>query len=325
MANERRFIVTVLLLETIDDTALKILCAESRVIMFPSLDNPSFDVPWNHITAIITRGLGQLDSKMMAKCPNLKVIARCGAGLDNLDTAYAEARKIPVIFAPGFSATAVAEHAVMLMLMTVRQGFAMANAIKLNDWFARQSFTGQDLAGKTVCIVGNGAIGRQTAKLCKGFGMSVRICRREGGGIRELKNQMRRHLPHSHVVSMHVPFVPETEQILDRDMIDLCPQGVTVTNTARSGVVCETAVLEALNSGDIGWYGADVPRQQPSRPDDPLLHHARSVVTPHVAAMTETTYQAMCTFTVENVLTILRGETPDPRALFKDAASCVRN
>ena len=128
--------MTVLLLETIDDTALKILCAESRVIMFSSLDNPSFDVPWNDITAIITRGLGQLDSEMMAKCPNLRVIARWGAGLDNLDTAYAEARKIPVIFAPGFSATAVAEHAVMLMLMTVRQGFTMANAIKLNDWFS---------------------------------------------------------------------------------------------------------------------------------------------------------------------------------------------
>ncbi len=312
--------MTILMLETIDHDAMAALKKSGQVVVSPSPDAHQYDLPFEDVTAIITRGLGQLDSALMAKCPNLKVIARCGAGLNNLDLEAAAEKNLNVVFAPGINAPAVAEHTLMLMLMVVRQGFASGLEVRNDNWACRDQFSGDDLAGKRICIVGGGKIGGKVAQLCRGFSMDVVICGRNGDGIDGLRAALKKNLPVSNVISLHIPLTADTRHLFGHAFLSLLSPGTVLINTARGELVDPIAVVQALDSGKLSGYGADVIDGEPPQLDDIVVRHKKSVITPHVAAMTKRTYREMSLFTAKNVLSILSGQSPDPASLYRGAA-----
>lgn len=312
--------MTILMLETIGDEAMAVLKSAAPVFVSPTPDAHSHDLPLDDVTAIVTRGLGQLDRALINKCPNLKVIARCGAGLNNLDLEAAAEKNIQVIFAPGISAPAVAEHSLMLMLMAIRQGFVMANQVKQNNWESRNSYGGDDLRDKSICIVGGGNTGRQLAKLCWAFDATVVIAGRSGKGHEGLKANLVKLLPDSDVVSLHIPLTDETRNLFDADMLSMMKPGAILINTARGDLVHTAALIDALDSGQVSAYASDVVAGGKPVKDDLVVNHPRSIVTPHMAALTKRTYREMGLFMAHNVVSVLTGVAPNPVSLYQGAA-----
>jgi len=317
---EEQLSMTILLLETIDQLGMTMLEDAAQVYLSPSADAHAHDLPFGDITAIVTRGLGQIDKELIQKCPNLKVIARCGAGLNNLDVAAAKSNDIPVVFAPGINATAVAEHSLMLMLSAVRNGFLTGTEVKNGNWNCRNEFAGNDLASKNICIVGGGKIGRKTAALCRAFSENIRFCGRDGQGHSGLVANLERYLPESDVVSLHIPLNDVTRSLFDERMMSLMRPGAILINTARGELVDENALLKNLDDGHIAAYAADVVDGEPPEENHPVIAHRNSFITPHVAALTKQTYQEMCAFTAKNVVAILSNRTPEPLSIFGGAA-----
>ncbi|MGO1119031.1 NAD(P)-dependent oxidoreductase [Rhodovibrionaceae bacterium A322] len=313
--------MTVLLLETIAEEAEVLLKKTAKVLLSPSPKALDHDLPLDQVTAIVTRGLGRVDQTLMDRCPKLQVIARCGAGLNNLDLEHAANQNLPVVFAPGINAGAVAEQSLMLMLMALRAGYSSAKEVEQGNWAARNSFGGDDLAGKRVCIIGSGNIGQKTAALCRAFSAEVVVCGRGGNGLAGLMAALKAQLPISDVISLHIPLTPETKGLLNREVLSLCKPGSLLVNTARGELLDEDALLEALNQGTLGAYSADVMASEPPEADNALLAHPRTIVTPHVAALTTRTYRELCLFTAQNVAKVLLGEAPDPASLYQKAVS----
>lgn len=312
--------MTILMLETIDDDAMAVLQSAAPVLVSPSPDAHHHDLPFAEVTAIVTRGLGQLDRALIEKCPGLRVIARCGAGLNNLDLAAAAERDIQVIHAPGINATSVAEHTLMLMLLAVRYGFISGVEVKRGNWQFRDEFPGDDLYGKSICIIGGGNIGQRTADLCRAFGMNVFICGRHGKGIKGLKSALRQYLPHSDIVSLHIPLTSETRGLISGELLNSFKTGAVLVNTARGELVHTDDLIDALDSVRLSAYAADVIAGDVPGSDNRIVAHPRTIVTPHVAAMTRRTYRAMGLFTAKNVVSVLTDGTPDPASVYRGAA-----
>lgn len=316
---EEKLEMTILLLETIDQMGLALLENAGSVYLSPSPDAHAHALPFNEITAIVTRGLGQVDDQLIKKCPNLKAIARCGAGLNNIDVEAAKKAGIPVVYAPGINASAVAEHSLMLMLSAIRRGFATATEVKDGNWDCRNDFSGDDLANKKICIVGMGNIGRKTAGLCKAFSKNITMFGRDGKGQSGLVENLKEYLPKSDVVSLHIPLNEDTHHLIDAQMMSLMKPGVIFINTSRGEIVDEDALVEKLDDGHIAVYAADVVDGEPPANSHPVIAHANSFVTPHVASLTKSTYQEMCVFTAKNVVAVLTKQTPEPISIFRGA------
>lgn len=312
--------MSILLLETLDPAGTEILEQHDTVILSPSPRAHDRDLPFQEISAIVTRGLGQLDQALMEKCPNLKVIARCGAGLNNLDLATAKRLELQVIYAPGINAAAVAEHTLMLMLGAVRQGFQCIQQVKDGNWNFRNKFSGDNLAGKHVCIVGGGNIGQATANLCTAIGMKVSVCSRNGNGMAGLYGAMEEALPSADIVSLHLPLTSDTHHMFDETLLSNFSSGTVLINTARGELVDETALLNALNSGQVLAYASDVMDGEPPQASNSLIAHERCHVTPHIAALTASTYQEMSIFTARNVVAALQSNSADPASIYQGAA-----
>src|SRR5690606_26342864 len=154
----------VLLLEPITDEAHRLL-AEQVNVLTEKHDGP--------IHAIITRGKGRIDQTLMDACPDLQAVARCGVGLDNVDVETAKAKNIQVINTPGANAATMAEHTLSLMLMLARNMYRSAAEVKDGNWTWRSQYSGDELAGKTLGILGMGDIGERVARLGEAFGMKV--------------------------------------------------------------------------------------------------------------------------------------------------------
>ena len=125
------------------------------------------------IDAIITRGIGKIDKVLLEKYPNVKVVARCGVGLDNIDTSLCAEKSIPVVYAPGSNTNTTAEQTIALLLMLQRNTFKAAKAVKEGNWKFRNEYVGDELFGKNVGILGMGNIGLKVADLCSCFGMNI--------------------------------------------------------------------------------------------------------------------------------------------------------
>jgi len=309
--------MTILMLETIDNDAMTVLENAGTVLLSPTPNALKHDLAFADVSAIITRGIGQLDRRLINKCAGLKVIARCGAGLNNVDLEAAAEKNVPVIFAPGLNATAVAEHTMMLMLMSIRNGFSSSMEVKRNNWACRNGFKGDDLYGKKVCIVGAGNIGGTVAELCRNFSMEVVLCGRNGEGITGLRAALKSTLSSCDIVSIHIPLTDETNQIIDDELLSFFKPGAVLINTARGELVETQALIKVLDQGKLSCYGADVVSEEAPDSGDPLTANPNTIITPHVASLTKRTYREISLFTAENVASVLAGEIPDPASVYK--------
>ncbi|MFE0589146.1 NAD(P)-dependent oxidoreductase [Micromonospora echinospora] len=251
---------------------------------------------------------------MLESARRLRVVGRHGAGLDGIDLAAADRLGIPVVSTPGANAESVAEFVVLAALTLARQLPRAVASLAGGDFPAGRSLpasvvaaglTGTMLAGRTLGLVGLGAIGRAVATRARGLGMTVLgydvalTAPPEGvrlvGGLDEL-------LREADVVSLHVPQTPQTTGLIGVDALARMRPDALLVNTARAGVVDRAAVLAALDAGRLRGYAVDVFAPEPPDPDDPLLHHPRVLATPHMAAMTHDALDAMAVAVARGVI-----------------------
>ncbi len=308
--------MTILLLETIDPDAEEILGKVDEVVVASEPTAGDENLPFEKIQAIVTRGLGRLDQALMQRCLRLKVIARCGAGLDNVDTDTARQLGVPVIYAPGVNSGAVAEHTLMLILALQRQGFNSSNAVKSNHWDIRNSLVCDDVQGKTLGIVGYGRVGKKVAGLAEAFGMKLAIFdpyQLTSSTHESLEELLRL----SDIVTLHLPLTEESRHLMDaRQIAKMKPRAILI-NTSRGEIVDSSAVVAALDSGHLGGYGADVVDIEPPPDDYALTRHSRSMITPHVASLTQNTYRQLCVYTAENLVAVLTDGVPEPASIYR--------
>lgn len=309
--------MTILLLESIHDDAWQLLSGYAPVVQAPGPAQLPPQEMLAEAEAILTRGQGRITGELLAAAPRLRVVARCGVGVDNIDIPAAHARNIPVIYAPGSTTYAVAEHTLLLMLALARQLRALTNATAANRWSIRNGYRGIELTGKRLGIVGLGEIGLRVAHLAGALGMEVVTWSRRKQDPRFAAcATLDDLLAQADVISLHVALTPQTYRLIGAEQIARMRPGALLVNTARGDVVEQTAVLRALESGQLGGYAADVLALEPPLPDDPLAAHPRALITPHVAALTDRTYRVICLSAAQNVLAILQGRAPERAAIY---------
>lgn len=306
----------VLLLETIEDESFELLKNEKDIQLHLAWEGmPAADI-LEGIDAVITRGIGQVNRALYDACPKMKVAARCGVGLDNVDVAEASKRGIRVINAPGSNASTVAEHTISLMLTIMRNLFEALSAVKNGQWASRSTFKSDELNGKTLGIIGLGNIGLKVANIAAAFGMKVIYWSPSKKEVPYLLVDKETLFRSADIISLHLPLNAETKDIIDEEVFNKMKRGAILINTARGALVNRDALLSALDTGKLAGYGADVPFSPPPTADDALISHPKSFITAHVSSLTATTYKNMCLSTVKNVLAVLHGQTPDPYCIF---------
>ena len=267
--------------------------------------------------AVIVRLVERIDADIMAASPNLKVIAKHGAGTNDIDVAAAKARDIPVLAAVGANAHSVAEHALMLMLALIKD-VRNQDAFVRNGGWEKKSYKGQELRGRTLGLVGIGMIGRILAAMVAPIGM-VTIAFDPfapddafGPHAKRIET-LDALLQASEVVSLHCPLTPQTRNLIGARQLNLMKPDALLINTARGEVVDEPALVEALRAGKIAGAGLDSFAPEPPMATNPLWTLPNVIVSPHVGGVTEEARREVSLMTVSNVLALLAGRELDAR------------
>lgn len=311
--------MSILLLESLHPDAEALLSSVDVLVRAADPNRPEVD--FAKVRAILTRGRGRIEATLIKKCPALAVIARAGAGLDNLDTREAAKLKIPVIFAPGASASTVAEHTLALMLDLSRGITKSAVQVRAGCWEDRKDYQGEELRGLTLGIVGFGNIGRRVAQLAEAFSMKILIATNPES--KSTPDPKYTYLPLDEVlaaadiVTLHLPLTESTNGLLDAGRLQQMKRGALLINTSRGALIDMAALQVALESRHIGGFAADVLDVEPPDASNPLLKQENVILTPHVASLTSATYRKICIFTAENVVKVLNGEEPVTRSIYR--------
>jgi D-3-phosphoglycerate dehydrogenase len=249
------------------------------------------------------RAYSRFSDRVLAECPSLRLISIWGTGTDNVDLAACRARGVIVANTPGVNANAVAEHTLALMLAVTRQIPAMDRGVRAGEW-PRALLV--QLEGKTLGVIGLGAIGRRVATLGAAFGMRV-LATTSGPDGGRAESVGARHVPletllrESDIVSLHLRLSAETTGMLDRERLALMKGSSFLINTARGALVDRDALVDALRSGAIAGAGLDVFHDEPIGAGDPLLSLPNVVLTPHNAGTTQEVIDLGLERAVENV------------------------
>jgi Lactate dehydrogenase and related dehydrogenases len=239
----------------------------------------------------------------------LRLISVWGTGTDHIDLAACRAKGVTVTNTPGVNAHAVAEHTMALMLAVTRRIPEMDAGVRAGQW--PRGMLAQ-LEGKTLGIVGLGAVGRRVAALAAPFGMRL-VASTYGADAGRAATVGADHMPmetllrESDVVSLHLRLSDETKDFLSRERLAMMKSSAFLINTARGGLVDRDGLVEALRNGRLAGAGLDVFHEEPVRPDDPLLALSNVVLTPHNAGMTPEVIDVGLRRAVENVASYLRG------------------
>jgi phosphoglycerate dehydrogenase-like enzyme len=254
------------------------------------------------------RGYTRFSAKVIAACERLRLISIWGTGTDNIDFAAVRGRGIAVTNTPGVNAHAVAEHTIALMLAVARRIPSMDAGVRAGEW-PRGKLV--QLEGKTLGVIGLGAIGRRVAMLGSAFGMTVLAStlgeddgRAAAVGAKHVS--LETLLTDSDFVSLHLRLSERTSRHLDRDRLALMKPSAFLINTARGGLVDRDALLVALREPRIAGAGLDVFHLEPVAADDPLLRLPNVVLTPHNAGSTPEVIERGLHQAVENIRTFLR-------------------
>ena len=305
-------------METVADEAMSLLENAQDINILTGFDETSLEkhISGTRIDAIITRGKGQVRAALMNRLPDLKVISRCGVGLDNIDISEATKRAIKVVNAPNSNANTIAEHTISLLLLLQRNLYSALTMVKEGRWQERGTYVGDEVHGKTLGILGLGNIGKKVAKIADALGMKVIYWSAQKEDVPYSFESFETVLRKSDCISLHLPLTPETENLIDSEALKKMKPTALLINTARGAIIDQKAIFEALKNNKIGGFAADVLATEPPDEKDTLVSHPNTLITAHVGSLTATTYTKMCTMTVENTLAILRGKQPMENCIF---------
>ena len=227
----------IVLLESVHPDALALLERADEVRVMASPTELDDDVPLDEVRAVLTRGRGRITAEMCRRLPNVQVVGRCGAGLDNIDTVAARAAGIAVVHAPGRTTYAVSEHALLLMLALARRLTELDSAVKRGAWGIREGYEGFELRGKRLGVVGLGAIGRRVAEIGTGLGMSVGYWSRTSRDSSFPLLEFDELVSTADVIQICVALTPETHRLIGPEQFARMKPGVLLVNTARAQII----------------------------------------------------------------------------------------
>ena len=305
----------VLLAEKLAPSAVELLGDDVEIRHVDGTDRPALLSAVADADALLVRSATKVDAEVLAASTRLKVVARAGVGLDNVDVPAATARGVMVVNAPTSNIVSAAEHAIALLFAAARHIPPADAALRQGQW-KRSAYTGVELNGKTVGIVGLGKIGQLVAQRLAAFGVTliaydpyVAPARAAQLGI-ELAS-LDDVLRSADVISIHLPKTPETLGLIGKDQLAITKPGVIIVNAARGGLVDEVALAEAVRSGHVGGAGIDVYVTEPTT-SSPLFELENIVVTPHLGASTDEAQDRAGTDVAKSVQLALAGEfVPD--------------
>ena len=283
--------------------------------------------PWKHeqeterillyeAEAVIVR-LFSVDKQDIEKSKQLKVIAKHGVGVDNIDVQAATTAGIPVVSTPRANANAVAEHTLTLMLALARQIAPASTAIQQGRFSDRGSFQGTELEGKTLGIIGLGNVGQRVARMAAlGLQMSViaydPFFPTDGDADPAvLEESLEVLLTAADFITIHVSLTPETRHLINERSLNQLKPDCRIVNTSRGAVIDETALANALSQGRLGGAALDVFEEEPLPADHPLLHAPNALLTPHIASSTRESLDRMSLQAAQGVLDVLNGRSPE--------------
>jgi D-3-phosphoglycerate dehydrogenase len=238
---------------------------------------------------IIVRSATKVTKDVIEAGQNLKVIARGGVGVDNIDVKHAESKKILVLNTPAASAVSVAELAIGHMLAVARYLNLSSMEMRAGKWPKKEYSKGIELYKKTLGILGLGNIGKEVARRALGMGMTVLAHDPPFSPMDFLVEITTKEklLQKSDFITLHLPFKKEQDPVLGRKEFEMMKKGVVIINCARGGAVDEAALLENLNSGKVAGAGIDVfTAEPPTDTLNALIHHPRVSVSPHIGGST---------------------------------------
>ncbi len=256
----------------------------------------------------------RIDAPLLAAAPRLRVVSSCSVGVDHVDLAAASARGIPVGHTPGVLTETTADLAFALLLAAARRIPEADRFVRSGAWTPARSWEpdlllGRDLHGAVLGLIGLGAIGRAVAARAQGFGMRVLGWNRspcEVAGVERVP--LPELLARSAFVSLHVALCDDTRGLLGPAELASLPRGAVLVNTARGGLVDESALAAALRSGHLAAAALDVYEAEPLPPDSPLLGVPGLVLAPHIGSASVATRARMADLAVDNLLAGLRSE-----------------
>ena len=259
--------------------------------------------------ALLVRSATKVDAQLIAAAPRLRIVARAGTGVDNVDVAAASARGVLVVNAPGANSISVAEHACALMLALARAVPAADRAMKDARW-EKKKFVGTELRGKTLGIAGLGRIGQEVALRARAFGMQLAahdpyISKEIADGLGVALMTLDDLCATADYLTLHLPSTPETKHLFNDERFARCRPGIRLINTARGELIDEDALRRALESGIVGGAALDVFNHEPPS-DWSLAQLPQVIATPHIAASTEEAQELVGTETAATVRDFLR-------------------
>jgi len=253
--------------------------------------------------AIIVRSRTKITRQVIDTAKRLKVIARAGTGVDNIDVGAATSRGIIVVNAPGANAESVAEHTMALILALTRNVVDTAVAMRGGKW-EKSSYVGTELMGKTLGIVGFGTIGKRVGELAEVFGMKTLAYHRSGNVSLDTL------LAGSDIITLHITLTDETLGLINEKALKKMKKTAHLINTSRGAVVDEEALITALKNKAIAGAALDVFSQEPLAPDSPLRKLSNVILTPHVAAGSVESEERASLMIAEDVDRVLKGGRP---------------
>ncbi len=309
--------------DAIDANARARLAAAAEIVDIEGTNVAALLAAVGDADALVVRSETQVTEEVMRAAPDLRVVARAGVGVDNIDLDAATRAGVLVLNAPGANAISAAEHTIALLLAVTRQITSADASTRAGRW-ERKKMRPIDLAGRTVGIVGLGRVGSQVASRLRAFDMRVLaydpyITPQRFTDIGAAPVDYETLLQSSDVVTFHVPENDETEGLLDRAAIAQLKPGAIVINAARGGVVDQEALAQALAEGRIAGAGVDVFPHEPCS-ESPLFALPTAVLTPHIGGSSAEALAAVGEIISTTTLAALRGEAV-PNAVNLPAAS----
>ncbi|WP_037811759.1 MULTISPECIES: phosphoglycerate dehydrogenase [Amycolatopsis] len=305
----------VLIAEKLAPSVLSVFGDEVEVRHVDGTDRPALLEAVKSADALLVRSATKVDAEVLGATTQLKVVARAGVGLDNVEVPAATERGVLVVNAPTSNIVSAAEHAVALLLAVARRVPAADQSLRGGEW-KRSSFSGVEINGKTVGVVGLGKIGQLFAQRLAAFGAKLiaydpYVSAARAGQLGIELVTLDELLERADAISIHLPKTPETKGLIDAEALKKTKPGVIIVNAARGGLIVEEALADAVRSGHVGGAGIDVFVTEPTT-ESPLFNLPNVVVTPHLGASTAEAQDRAGTDVARSVLLALRGDfVPD--------------
>ena len=286
----------IVITEFMDEPAVDSLRADFDVSYDPDLHGDAAAIAGllESARALIVRNRTRVDGALLAAGPRLVAVGRLGVGLDNIDLDTCAERGVSVHPATGANVVAVAEYVIAATLLMLRGAYRSTARVLAGEW-PRNALIGREASGKTLGIVGFGAIGRAVAQRAAALGIDISafdpVLPRDDSawrtsGVRRF-GDLRAMLGACDVLTLHVPLTDDTRHLVGAGEIAAMKRGACIVNTARGGVLDETAMVEALARGQLGAAALDVFEDEPLPADSPLVGAPNLYLTPHIAGLTE--------------------------------------